>query len=316
MELRNSVEVEVISAEWSVAERACVYATLNQPPPTAALLCTTTKRPDLDCVPVMRTCKLGTPHCPRVSCRDKTLLLTSPIQPHSTTCRRDQGRPLSSTGRVPRLHLPTPPHACKMSIIDMDEMEEQIESFNARPLEEIRPLVPPLPASYDSSHELTLYTPKTLPPTMFEACFSLLEATQKHMYERSRGWSPSSKRKEMNHPAMRYLILTSTSGEFEGFLSCMITIEDIELAVYCYELHLVETARGKGLGEVLMGAMEGFGRKAGMRKGMLTVFMENEGARRFYERIGYFRDVNTPEPRVLRGGKVKECGYEIRSKEL
>lgn len=197
------------------------------------------------------------------------------------------------------------------------DVEDHVEEFNARPLSEIREFIPPLSPPHSTAHVLEFHTSHSLPSPLFEKCFALVEFTQRHMYASSpKGWRPKSKRKEMRHPAMRYLILTSLEGEFEGFLSCMITIEDDELVVYCYELHLMEAVRGMGLGKVLIGRMEEFGRKAGMRKGMLTVFMENVAARRFYERIGYERDEYTPEPRVLRNGVVKEVGYEIRSKEL
>lgn len=198
------------------------------------------------------------------------------------------------------------------------DIEDVVEEFNGRPLSKIRQFVPPLEPPYSDQYDLHFHTAASVPNDLFDHCFDLVETTQKHLYGRSpKGWRPKSKRREMKHPAMRYLILTSKpTGDLQGFLSCMITIEDDELVVYCYELHLVEAARGKGLGEVLMRRMEGFGRRAGMRKGMLTVFMENVGARRFYERVGYTRDPYTPEPRVLRNGVVKEVGYEIRSKVL
>lgn len=83
-----------------------------------------------------------------------------------------------------------------------------------------------------------------------------------------------------------------------------------------YELHLVQEARSRGLGRILVEIMEGFGKRVGVEKVMLTVFLENEGARRFYSRLGYVRDDFTPDDVVGRNGRVKKVAYEILSKGL
>ncbi|KAJ5142856.1 uncharacterized protein N7515_001643 [Penicillium bovifimosum] len=171
----------------------------------------------------------------------------------------------------------------------------------------------------------------------------------------SGGWSRTKKRKEMKLPDMKYLILrdlpnlrsnssgtdaaaekqsevtdgkavenrdelvqTGNSGSPNvlGFLSFMVTYEDGKEVVYCYEIHLSPTARGRGVGRVLMERMEGIGRAVGLEKAMLTVFKSNEVARRFYERLGYEVDEFSPRPRKLRNGTIKEYGYLILSKRL
>jgi len=48
-----------------------------------------------------------------------------------------------------------------------------------------------------------------------------------------------------------------------------ISSRDAEV-IYCYEVQLAPSARGKGLGGVLMGEFEGVGRGRGVDKGMLT----------------------------------------------
>ena len=102
----------------------------------------------------------------------------------------------------------------------------------------------------------------------------------------------------------------------EAFASFMLTYEDGEEVVYLYEIHLGEELRGSGLGRYLMDLVENVGRKAGMGKCMLTVFMSNEAARKFYERLGYDVDEFSPGPRRLRNGVVKEADYVILSKKL
>ena len=102
----------------------------------------------------------------------------------------------------------------------------------------------------------------------------------------------------------------------EGFLSFMLTYEDGREVIYVYEIHLAETLRGGGIGRHLMGMVEEIGRKVGVDKVMLTVFVANERARQFYERLGYGVDEYSPQERRLRGGVVKAPDYVILSKTL
>lgn len=101
-----------------------------------------------------------------------------------------------------------------------------------------------------------------------------------------------------------------------GFLSFMVTYEDGKEVIYCYEIHFLPKARGRGLGKMLMERMEGIGRLVGVEKAMLTVFKSNEAARRFYDTLGYQVDEYSPRPRRLRNGTVKEVDYIILSKNL
>jgi len=101
-----------------------------------------------------------------------------------------------------------------------------------------------------------------------------------------------------------------------GFTSFMVTEENDREVIYCYELQLVPEAQGNGYGKVLMTMLEGFGRNVGLTMAMLTVFTENTGAIRFYQRIGYDKDVWSPKPRQLRNGEVREPDYFIFSKQI
>ena len=170
-------------------------------------------------------------------------------------------------------------------------------------------------------YHITLESSSTLTSTDFTACFRLIATTSASAYSGSSiGWSPAKKRKEMRLPDLRYLIVkpgTSTAADkVEAFLSFMITYEDGHEVIYCYEIHLSEHLQGCGLGKHLMGIMEVVGRRVGVKKAMLTVFLENEGALRFYERVGYVEDEYSPRPRKLRNGVVKKPDYIILSKEL
>lgn len=59
-----------------------------------------------------------------------------------------------------------------------------------------------------------------------------------------------------------------------------------QLTNISYELQLADAARNSGKGAQLMQVLETFGHNVGLKKAMLTVFSENEGAIRFYKKNG------------------------------
>lgn len=173
-----------------------------------------------------------------------------------------------------------------------------------------------LPTEYDIKLEFA----SSIHRLDFESCFDLIACTSSHAYSASSvGWLPTKKRKEMRLPDLRYLLLTtSTSSDapVEGFLSFMLTYEDGHEVIYCYEIHLSSQFQGCGVGKCLMELMEDVGRSAGVEKAMLTVFVENELALKFYNTLGYREDEYSPPPRQLRNGIIKKPTYVILSKAL
>ena len=172
-------------------------------------------------------------------------------------------------------------------------------------------------------YNIELESGRSLPAFEFLACFDLIRSTSYEAYQASCfGWFPSKKRKEMRLRDMRYLLVKSTGNDaqhaevVEGFLSFMLTYEDGYEVIYCYEIHLEERLRGSGVGTQLMGMMEEVGRTVGVAKAMLTVFVENQAAMRFYRNLGYVEDESSPAPRKLRNGVVKDPTYLILSKSL
>ncbi|KAL8785787.1 MAG: hypothetical protein Q9213_003165 [Squamulea squamosa] len=167
----------------------------------------------------------------------------------------------------------------------------------------------PYSISFESSSSITAAN--------FESCFDLIANSSANAYAGSSiGWSPAKKRKEMKLPDLRYLLLTDLNMRIQGFLSFMLTYEDGHEVIYCYELHLSEAVRRQGFGKHLMGLMEATGKNAGVEKSMLTVFVENGTALKFYQRLGYSKDDYSPEPRKMRNGTIKWPTYAILSKSL
>ena len=161
---------------------------------------------------------------------------------------------------------------------------------------------------------------------LLDMCLTLIESTSATDYANSEiRWSVSKKRREMRLPDIRYVILVDKHGnananlkecDISAFLSFMITYEDGQEVAYCYEVHVAECWRGRGLGRNLMRVFEGVGRGVGVRKCMLTAFRSNDQALRFYEKLGYVEDDFSPGTRVLRNGTVKQPSYVIMSKRI
>ena len=213
-----------------------------------------------------------------------------------------------------------------------------IESLNALSIPDFRTKYwSPNTCITDPSHlnwPTTLESSSTISSEDLSSCFKLIEYTSSKQYaESSSGWHPIRKRKEMRLPDIKYLMVKMGSkeksdldlllsegkeldGELKSFVSFMLTYEDGIEVIYCYELHLAPGWRGMGMGKFLMAHVEEVGRKAGVKKSMLTVFRANQAARGFYERMGYEEDEYSPRPKKLRGGVVKEADYIILSKSL
>lgn len=215
-----------------------------------------------------------------------------------------------------------------------------IESHNSLPLSTIRSAyLRPASSLGNETHTVTLETPLSVSSATFGTCFELVRDNMRDMYgvfngyvwepmltgvwdmsryKRSdKGWSATKKKKEMKHPAMRFLVLRirpqakeraededinekseeqdwededteeEEAGKVIGFLTFMVTEEEGGEVIYCYELHLAPESRGLGLGKHLMAVMEDFGRAVGLGKAMLTCFSENKDGMRFYNRNGH-----------------------------
>lgn len=217
-------------------------------------------------------------------------------------------------------------------------MQPRIETANALSISDFRTqFLPDLPAalSFPSlstttlNYNLILESSSTITKADFQSCYDLIKATSYDDYQASSiGWSRRRKMNEMKSPDLRYLLIkkaalveansaeNNASEDLIGFLSFMLTYEDGYEVIYCYEIHLQSEFQGSGAGKTLMGIMEMVGKRAEVAKAMLTVFVENKGALKFYEKLGYVRDEFSPAPRNLRNGVMKNPTYLILSKSL
>lgn len=182
----------------------------------------------------------------------------------------------------------------------------------------------------EEAFELSLVAADWLAPGEHNASFNLVDKTSKPDYESSTiGWHPRRKRKEMLEPEMKYFFVRrkgqkpsierTKSGDVDtsilGFLSCMVTHDSSPSVpvLYIYEIHLADSLRGLGLGKHLMHVADRVAANVGLEKVMLTCFLCNSKAHRFYERQGFVKDVSSPEDRKTRN-KVVAVDYVIMSK--
>jgi len=183
-----------------------------------------------------------------------------------------------------------------------------------------------------STFNISLVAADWLAPGEYNAAFGLIEETSRADYESSTfGWHPRRKRKEMLEPEMKYLLVRRKGteptierrkdcGDLDtsvlGFLSFMVDYDSSPSVpvLYIYEIHLAETLRGLGLGNHLMHVADLLAQNMGLAKVMLTCFLCNKKAYRFYADHGFLKDACSPEDRKTRN-KVVAVDYAILSKD-
>ncbi|GAA5872586.1 hypothetical protein JCM16303_004574 [Sporobolomyces ruberrimus] len=181
--------------------------------------------------------------------------------------------------------------------------------------------------------QLEVYTIKTLPIEIRNWIWTLFQSNMKGLFEASiDGYDPKEKRKELFHTESRFFVLRSTrtsktaedqAVSLDDLLGFSIFRFDTEETageekadvVYCYELHCEVTARGKGVGSVLMDSLERIGRETKMDKVMLTVLKSNHSAIAFYERSGLTVDEIDPSY-YEEGDESEPVDYTILSKSI
>ncbi|KAM7191147.1 Acyl-CoA N-acyltransferase [Naviculisporaceae sp. PSN 640] len=155
-------------------------------------------------------------------------------------------------------------------------------------------------------------------PQDLQACFDLIKETSQQDYESSRdGWHPAKKKIEMKSPELRYVLVKDKSNTIRGFTSLMPTFEEGQPVIYCYEIHLKPELHGTGLASQLMGFHAEIAQNLPpITKIMLTVFLANQRALKFYKKLGFEEDPISPGPRKLRFGKIVNPDYMIMSKRV
>ncbi|KAL7414834.1 acyl-CoA N-acyltransferase [Mrakia frigida] len=162
-------------------------------------------------------------------------------------------------------------------------------------------------------------------PAEKTSIFSIFSSNMKSFYvDSSFGWKPLVKKAELFHSQARYIVArrspSSFSGEVAGYLGWRFVVDETveggeDAVVYLYELSISPKHQKMGLGRILVEGVEELGRKAGMKKVVLTSLKKNLGAVAFYSRMGYEIDPTSPS-RSEPDEDQNEFDYEILSKTL
>nr|CAG4641399.1 EOG090X0MNC [Eulimnadia texana] len=159
----------------------------------------------------------------------------------------------------------------------------------------------------DLTVNITCSRVTNLSKELIDWSFDLLKKNMQVLYEQSSwGWSDTKKKREMTEDSAWYLIATTPEGKPVAFSHFRFDMDFDDAVLYCYELHLEEECRRKGLGKFMLQILELMAFKAELRKVILTVFLHNKDALNFFRSMGYEHDeTNVDDP---------DCDYLILSK--
>jgi len=148
-----------------------------------------------------------------------------------------------------------------------------------------------------------------------EVAFKMVEENMQALYENSNwGWKEKDKRDEMTEENARYLLAVDGEKNIVGMSHFRFDVDEDDEVIYCYEIHLIKSIRGKGLGKFMMQVLELMALKTKMKKILLTVFKANERAVNFFNKQKY--TVDETSPHYFDPLHPEDYDYEIMSKIL
>lgn len=146
-----------------------------------------------------------------------------------------------------------------------------------------------------------------------EVAFKMVKENMQALYENSAwGWQEKEKRDEMTEENARYLFAIDGEKNIVGMSHFRFDVDEDDEVIYCYEIHLIKSIRGKGLGKFMMQVLEMLALKAKMKKVLLTVFKANERAVNFFNKLKY--TVDETSPHNFDPLHPEDYDYEIMSK--
>lgn len=134
------------------------------------------------------------------------------------------------------------------------------------------------------------------PAELHSWLFELTKSCMFDYYDKSNGWDDKIKQAELFEDRSRYLIAFNEEDDKPvGFVHFRFEYDQNEYIIYIYELHVEEAFRNKGLGRFLTQAVEFIGLKNGVELVLLTLFKENVGSCRFFQKLNYRPHPSSPE---------------------
>ena len=182
----------------------------------------------------------------------------------------------------------------------------------------------------------------TSPVTLTDWMFALTRENMKQMYDACPGWGwdEQGKYTELAHKEARFLVLFDPSSDPPLLHAGATTRQDTDLKrrpvafahiryemerckpiLYLYEVQVSKLYQGQSLGSCMVQRIETLGKHFNLDRIMLTVFVNNVGARNFYKRLGYTIDTSSPNQEHVNDRDLQDiadtgAGYIILSKGL
>ncbi|KIY72800.1 acyl-CoA N-acyltransferase [Cylindrobasidium torrendii FP15055 ss-10] len=165
-----------------------------------------------------------------------------------------------------------------------------------------------LNASQSPNLRFGVYRASELSEDRKRTMFSLLEAGVKdRLAASSMGWDETEKWEEVFSPLSRYILVVATENEnLAAFCHFRFEHEDEWDILYCYEVHVHQAWRRRGLGRALLNQLVAVGEAQKMKRLLLTVLNSNPEAHALYQGFGFKMDEDTPE----------DADYEIMRYDL
>jgi len=165
--------------------------------------------------------------------------------------------------------------------------------------------------------DLTLHSKRAsqMSEDEMDICYNLVKDNMQLMYENSNwGWNEKEKKIEMTEENARYLYALDGEKNIVAMTHFRFDVDDDVEVIYCYEIQLVNSIRGKGLGKFMIQVLELMALKAKMKKVVLTVFKANSRAVNFFNKLKYTIDCTSPH--YIDPLHPEDYDYEIMSKSL
>ena len=142
----------------------------------------------------------------------------------------------------------------------------------------------------------------SLDPNQKNQIFNILKSNMQQLYdaEKSWGWNDNDKSKELFSSRSKFLVVidNSKSNLIISFAMFKFEYDDEEEpehpVLFCYEVQIDKSYQQQGIGRILMDNLLSISKQTNMWKVMLTCFKSNENALKFYSKIGFGIDSNSP----------------------
>jgi GNAT superfamily N-acetyltransferase len=138
----------------------------------------------------------------------------------------------------------------------LNKKRQQIAECEA--LEDAMTIVPMFKKFDRNGIRATLLAMQKCPEELEEFTFNLIETHMKTLYEETWGWEPDEKAAELYEPPARFIFAVPDVDPPEpfGFIHYRFEMDRTETALYINDIHVRDDVMGRGLGRVLLQAVE------------------------------------------------------------